>query len=200
MPDAITSLREDHRKVEKLFKEFEKLHKNDGTAKQKRTVVEQIINELAIHATVEEQVFYPAVRQAVEDAEETVLEGLEEHHIVKWTLSELTKMTGEEERFDAKMMVLMESVRHHVEEEEGEMFPKVREALGRKALVELYDTMEQCRTKAPDQPRPMAPDEPATPPPMPPSLSETPASSSNGGARTRSGLLGRRRAKAGTKS
>src|SRR3712207_6093968 len=132
MPDAITVLRDDHRRVEKLFKEFEKLHKKgDGDTKRKRELVGEVIAELAKHAVIEEQVFYPAVRESVEEAEDVVLEGLEEHHIVKWTLSELEGMTGDEERFDAKVMVLMESVRHHVEEEEGEMFPKVREAIPR---------------------------------------------------------------------
>lgn len=160
MPDAITSLRDDHKRVERLFKEFEKLHKKDGDARSKREVVEQIINELSVHAVIEEGLFYPAVRAGVEEAEDVVLEGLEEHHIVKWTLNELAGMNGDEERFDAKVTVLIESVRHHVEEEEGEMFPKVREALGRKELVDLYERMEEARTKAPTQPMPQAPDEP----------------------------------------
>ena len=189
MPDAITSLREDHRRVEKLFKQFEKLSKGDGT-KQKRQVVDEIIRELSVHAAVEEQAFYPAVRQAVEEAEDVVLEGLEEHHIVKWTLNELQGMTGEEERFDAKVTVLMESVRHHVEEEEGEMFPKVREALGRKALVELYETMESIRLRAPEEPRPQAPDEHPVPETAMAALAD----------RDKGGLLGIRRGKAAAKS
>ena len=213
MPDAITVLREDHRRVEKLFKEFEKLHKKDAGAGEKRRVVEEIVRELSVHAVVEEQVFYPAVREQVEDAVETVLEGLEEHHVVKWTLSELSGMKGDEERFDAKVTVLIESVRHHVEEEEGEMFPKVREALGRKALIELYDRMEQARTKAPDHPMPKAPDEP----PANLDLTDAAMATAKGGggkaaagggtsagdgakAGGRGGLLGRRKAKAGTKS
>ena len=159
MPDAITMLRDDHKRVEKLFKEFEKLEKNDASASKKRGVVEQIIAELSVHAAIEEQAFYPAVRE-LEDVGDVVLEGLEEHHVVKWTLSELDKMKGDEERFDAKVTVLMESVRHHVEEEEGEMFPKVREAMGRKALVELGDTMEKLRKAAPTKPHPRMPDEP----------------------------------------
>ena len=206
MPDAITALRDDHRRVEKLFKEFEKLKKKDAGAGEKRRVVEEVVRELSVHAAVEEQVFYPAVREQVEDAVETVLEGLEEHHIVKWTLSELSGMTGSEERYDAKVMVLMESVRHHVEEEEQELFPTVREALGRKALVELHERMEQARATAPREPMPKAPDEP------PANLSlgrqdgatgggtgggGAPADGKDGG-RTR--LLGRRRAKAGSKT
>ena len=206
MPDAITVLREDHRRVEKLFKEFEKLHKKEAGAGEKRRVVEEIVRELSVHAVVEEQVFYPAVREQVTDAVETVLEGLEEHHIVKWTLSELSGMNGDEERYDAKVTVLIESVRHHVEEEEGEMFPKVREVLGRKALTELYDRMEQARTKAPERPMPKAPDEP----PGNLDLTDAAMATAKGGggkaaadaakAGGRGGLLGRRKAKAGTKS
>lgn len=185
MGDAITSLREDHRRVEKLFKEFEKLHKNDAPAAQKKRIVDQVIADLTEHAWIEEQVFYPEVRSQVEDAEDVVLEGLEEHHIVKWTLSELDGMNGDEERYDAKMTVLIESVRHHVEEEEGEMFPKVREVIKRKGLLELGERMDAARAKAPDRPQPKAPDEP------PPGGAE--ALEDRG--KSIGGLLGRRRQK-----
>ena len=198
MGDAITSLREDHRRVEKLFKEFEKLEKNDAPAEQKRKVVGEVIRELTEHAWIEEQVFYPEVRQQVEEAEDVVLEGLEEHHIVKWTLSELEGMKGDEERFDAKTKVLIESVRHHVEEEEGEMFPKVREVIKRKALLELGEKMDGARAKAPTSPQPKAPDEPPAPPapPAPPS-----GGAGNGSAsKEKGGLLGRRRQKTGAKA
>jgi hemerythrin superfamily protein len=158
--DAITILREDHKRVEKLFKQFEKLDKNDGGTREKRGVVEQIVRELAQHAAIEEQVFYPSVRKEVADSDDTILEGLEEHHIVKWTLSELDGMTGDEERYDAKVTVLIESVRHHVEEEEGELFPQVREALGRKRLQEMGEALEAARKTAPTKPHPKAPDEP----------------------------------------
>lgn len=195
MGDVITSLREDHRRVEKLFKEFEKLEKNDGTPTQKRAIVEEIIGELVEHAWVEEQVFYPAVRAGVEAAEDVVLEGLEEHHIVKWTLSELDGMNGDEERFDAKVTVLIESVRHHVEEEEGEMFPKVREALKRKALVELGERLDAARAKAPSTPQPKAPDEPPAPPPA-----SGGGTSLEGRGEEKGGLFGLRRQKSGAKA
>jgi hemerythrin superfamily protein len=158
MPDAIVLLRNDHKDVEKLFKQFEKF--GDAAYKSKRDVADRIIEMLAVHAVIEEQVFYPAVRAAVQDLEATVLEGLEEHHIVKWTLDELEGMDPKAERFDAKVTVLIESVRHHVEEEEGELFPKVREVMGRKELRELGDAMEQAKKLAPKRPHPKAPDTP----------------------------------------
>ena len=154
--DAITLLKNDHKTVKDLFRRFEKA-KNDRTRK---TVVQDIIKELSVHAAIEEQVFYPAVRQSVEGTEDVVLESLEEHHIVKWTLSELDGMAADHERFVPKVTVLIESVKHHIEEEESEMFPKVRSALGRKKLAEIGDVMEKARKAAPSRPHPKAPDTP----------------------------------------
>ncbi len=158
--DAITLLKDDHKTVEKLFKQFEKLGPN-GDATKKRQLVHQMIEELAVHAHIEEQIFYPAVRSEEPDEEEQVLEALEEHHIVKWTLSELEGMDPQDERFFAKVTVLAESVRHHVKEEEGEMFPEVRKALGRKRLQELGEQLQQAKSAAPTKPQPQAADTPS---------------------------------------
>lgn len=158
MPDAIVLLKNDHKEVEKLFKQFEKL--GPKAFSSKREIVDQIIVELSRHAAIEEQHFYPTVREYANEIEDDVLEGLEEHHIVKWTLSELQDLEPENERFNAKVTVLIESVRHHVEDEEGEMFPAVRAAMGRKALQELGATLEQAKQSAPVEPYPKAPDEP----------------------------------------
>jgi len=156
--DAITLLKNDHKTVEKLFKRFEKA--GDDSDKTKREVVDAIIQELSVHAAIEEQVFYPAVREALPDLDDTVLEALEEHHVAKWTLSELAAMSPDHERFDAKVTVLIESVRHHVEEEESELFPDVRKALGRKTLSQIGDAMEEAKKTAPTSPQPGMPDEP----------------------------------------
>ncbi|HEY4729770.1 MAG TPA: hemerythrin domain-containing protein [Myxococcales bacterium] len=164
--DAIAVLKRDHEEVERLFRQFEKLTERAHRSKQK--IVMKIIRELAIHAAVEEMLFYPAVRtaamkanvRALKEAADTVLESLEEHHVVKWTLSELEKMKPEDERYDAKVQVLMESVRHHVEEEEEELFPKARRLLGDDLLFELGDRIEKAKKIAPTRPHPRAPDEP----------------------------------------
>ena len=158
--DAITLLKKDHKTVEDLFKRFEKF--SDRAKKGKQEVVERIIKELSVHAAIEEAVLYPAIRAAIEDKKisELVLESLEEHHIVKWTLSELDGMSPENERFDAKVTVLMESVRHHVEEEEQELFPEVRKAVGRKAMNELGDALAEAKKTVPTHPHPRMPDEP----------------------------------------
>jgi hemerythrin superfamily protein len=156
--DAITLLKEDHKKVKGLFRKFEQA--GDRAYATKRKLVEKITEELSIHAAIEEQVFYPAVRHAVESTEDVVLESLEEHHIVKWTLSELEKMEPQDERYDAKVTVLIESVEHHIKEEEDEMFPKVRKALSRTQLDEIGDLMDRAKLAAPTRPHPRSPDEP----------------------------------------
>ena len=154
--DAITLLKQDHKTVEKLFKQFEKAKQ----PAQQRKIAGQVIKELSVHAAIEEMIFYPAVRDRVPKAEDTVLESLEEHHVVKWVLSELEDMKPDHERFKAKMSVMMESVRHHVEEEETELFPDVRKALGRKELGELGEALEKAKKTAPTRPHPKAPDTP----------------------------------------
>ena len=156
--DAITLLKGDHKTVESLFKRFEKL--GDGAKKSKRQIGEQIIRELSIHAAIEEQALYPVIRGCSDELEKLVLEALEEHHVAKWVLSELDGMDPEHERFDAKFSVLMESVRHHVKEEEQELFPKVRKALDRKLLGELGDALTKAKKAAPTRPHPRASDTP----------------------------------------
>jgi hemerythrin superfamily protein len=148
--DAIVMLKEDHKMVEKLFKQFEKAA--DDAYAEKEQIVEQVILALTQHAYVEETIFYPTAREAVPQTEKHVLESIEEHHVVMWMLSELSNTDSHDERFDAKMTVLMENVRHHVEEEEQEWFPQVRAAVGRRRLQELGETMEAAKGDAPADP------------------------------------------------
>src|SRR5690606_22663079 len=156
--DAITMLKDDHKDVEQLFKRFEKA--GDRAYMEKRDIVDRIIEALSTHAAIEEQVFYPVVRATVDGTEDIALESMEEHHVVKWVLHELETMDPQHERFDAKVTVLIENVRHHVEEEEDELFPKVREALGRNDLADVGEVMENARKTAPTRPHPRSPDEP----------------------------------------
>ena len=156
--DAITLLRDDHKVVEQLFKRFEKA--GDRAYVEKRQIVDSIIEQLAIHASIEEQVFYPVARATVPSTEDITLESLEEHHIVKWLLSELDGMDPQHERFEAKVTVLMENVRHHVKEEQEEFFPKVRDALSRSALADLGDALAEAKKSAPTHPHPRSPDTP----------------------------------------
>lgn len=156
--DAITLLKKDHSTVEQLFKRYEKA--GDRAYVEKRDIVDRIIEELSRHAAIEEQLFYPAAREHVDDVDDIALESMEEHHIVKWELAELERMDPRDERFDAKVTVLIENVRHHVEEEESDFFPKVRDEIGRKDLGELGDAMEEARSTAPTHPHPRSPQTP----------------------------------------
>jgi len=154
--DAITLLKQDHKTVEKLFKQFEK----STRPAEQRKLAQKVIRELSVHAAIEEMVFYPAVRGRVPKTEDTVLESLEEHHVVKWVLSELEDMAPDHERFKAKMTVLIESVRHHVKEEESELFPDVRKEIRRKELADLGSALEKAKKTAPTRPHPRGPDTP----------------------------------------
>ena len=156
--DAIVLLKNDHKTVEKLFKQYEKAA--DDAYEEKRQIVAQFIAELSVHAHIEEQIFYPEAREQAPETEDHVLESLEEHHIVKWVLSELQDMDPRDERYDAKVSVLMENVRHHVEEEEHDWFPEVRKAFGRKKLQEIGERLAAAKETAPREPQPQAPYEP----------------------------------------
>jgi len=117
--NAISMLQNDHEKVKGLFDKFEKT--KDSAAKKK--IVAEALGELKIHATIEEEFFYPAVRQQIDDKEGLMDEADEEHHVAKVLIAELDAMNGNEDHWDAKFTVLAESVRHHIKEE-GDMFKK----------------------------------------------------------------------------
>ena len=156
--DAITLLVKDHETVEKLFEKFEQT--GPRAMKARGTLADRIVRELAVHAAIEEQVLYPAIRDSLPEVEDDVLEALEEHHVAKWILSEIDGMSPEHERFQAKVTVLIESVRHHVEEEEGELFPKVRRAFSAEQLEQIGEALADARKIAPTRPHPKAPDTP----------------------------------------
>jgi hemerythrin superfamily protein len=157
--DALTLLKADHKSVEALFKRFEKLG-NSSQNGNKKKLVQQIVKELSIHAAIEEQIFYPAIRKLIRSTEDAMLEALEEHHLVKWSLSELDGMSPTAERYDAKVAVLMHVVRQHVHEEEMELFPKVRKSLEKRQLDALGAALAAAKKTAPTHPHPRAPDTP----------------------------------------
>lgn len=125
--DAIEMLTADHREVKALFKKFASLEDDKESEQQKATVVKQICDALTIHAEIEEEIFYPAVRAAINDGD-LMDEALVEHAGAKRLIAELRDMDPDEELFDAKVMVLGVQIDHHVKEEEGNMFPKAKKA------------------------------------------------------------------------
>jgi hemerythrin superfamily protein len=123
MPSATQMIRQDHKKVEGLFKKFEQTK----GAQAKRRLAENAMAELEVHAALEEEIFYPAVKREVDDGS-LVQEALEEHQTVKQLISELRGMEEADDEFESQFSELVENVQHHVEEEENEMLPKVEES------------------------------------------------------------------------
>jgi hemerythrin superfamily protein len=151
--DAIVILRNDHKEMRKLFRAFEKAEKaGDDAMEQKAELVRTIIGELIAHTYIENECMYPATRQLLPEIEDDILESYEEHHVADLLCAELFVMQPSDERFDAKTTVLLEIVEHHMEEEEQEWFPKVRDGVGRKQLAEIGERMLAMKETAPRSP------------------------------------------------
>jgi hemerythrin-like domain-containing protein len=148
--DAIVMLKDDHKEILRCFRDFEKA--GDRALKTKGRLVDRMIELLTVHTYIENEVMYPRVRELVPDLEDDVLESYEEHHVADVLVMELSTMKPDDERFTAKTTVLIESVRHHIEEEEQEWFPQVRDALGRKVLQQLGADMAEVKQRAPRRP------------------------------------------------
>jgi iron-sulfur cluster repair protein YtfE (RIC family) len=141
---ATDLLKGQHREVEALFEKIDKAE----DARERRQLLDQISRKLEMHTRIEEEIFYPAVRElAAKKADEMVNEAYEEHHVVKLVLSELPQVDAEDERFEAKMTVLSELIQHHVEDEEYEMF-KSAQKLGKERLEELGAEMQERAAEA----------------------------------------------------
>ena len=147
--DAIVMLREDHKEVRALFREFQR---KDVTQARKGKIVEKVIELLTVHTYIENEVMYPEVRRLLPDLEDDVLESYEEHHVADVLVMELSTMGPKDERFEAKTTVLIENVRHHMDEEESDWFPKVRAGLSRTALQELGAELLAAKKRAPKSP------------------------------------------------
>ncbi len=146
--DAIEFLTHQHHQTEELFEQYQAA----SDASQRRKLAEEIVEDLEQHTTLEETVFYPTVRERIPDLEKEILEDLEEHHAVELLLKEVAEGDPTDERFDAKISVIQEQVEHHVEEEEQDLFPRVRDALGDDALRELGRRMQQQAERGGEEP------------------------------------------------
>lgn len=136
MADPIQLLRDQHKEVLSLFDQFKKAKDNE----QKKGIVDNVSVKLMMHTQLEEDSFYPAIRSQGGEAEDLVDEAIEEHHVVKMLISELADMKPQYPRYGAKFMVMAENVRHHVEEEESQLFPAARK-MGNEQLMKLGDEM-----------------------------------------------------------
>jgi len=141
--DAVKLLKDDHKKVKDLFRQFEKARSAD----RKKAIAEEAMHELEVHAEIEEEIFYPAAKaKADKEGKELVAEAVEEHHVVKTLISELKAIPEVNEQFEAKFSVLIENVEHHIEEEEKEMLPDAQKTLGDQTET-LGTQMEQRKSQ-----------------------------------------------------
>ena len=125
-PDAIELLTTDHKEVKTLFKQYDKLAESDGSDDEKQALAEQICQMLTVHATIEEELFYPAAREALGEDEDLVDEADIEHASAKELIAQIENSSPADDHFDARVKVLGEYIDHHVKEEETEMFPKAK--------------------------------------------------------------------------
>jgi hemerythrin superfamily protein len=152
--DALTLLEQDHQKVKKLMGEIEKT--TERGVKTREELFTKLVHELTVHEKIEEQIFYPAVKDAAKTKklEEIVTESFEEHHFVNVVIAEIQATPFEAEEWAAKFSVMMENIEHHAfEEEEGEMFPKVRKLFSKSELEELGAQMEELKTQLIESPQ-----------------------------------------------
>jgi hemerythrin-like domain-containing protein len=148
--DAIVLLKADHKQVKSLFRKFEQAGEDAHATKAR--LVDEILEALTVHTYIENEGMYPDVLRLLPDLKDDILESYEEHHVADVLCMELAAMHPEDERFDAKVTVLIENVEHHIEEEEDEWFPQVRDQLGRKQLQEIGAHLLELRDKAPRRP------------------------------------------------
>ncbi len=153
--NPIQLIKQDHRTVKALFRRFEKA---DRSA-EKQKLGQEIIEELSIHTAMEEMLIYPLLKARGPQLEDPILNALEEHHAVKLVLAELDKMNADEERYDAKMHVVRESVEMHIEEEESKLLPRL-DTLDAEDRRNLASAMLQMKEDAPNYPHPHVPDTP----------------------------------------
>ena len=153
--DALQVLIADHYVVRDLFDKFKEAKESKDTAELSR-LQQEIFTELEVHTSIEEEVFYPEAKEVGEEAEELVAEGVEEHHVVKVLMSEITELTPDDDAFVAKMTVLIENVEHHAEEEEEELFPKLRKVFGDERLKTMGAKLSEAKQRHGAPPIPKA--------------------------------------------
>ncbi|MER7330529.1 MULTISPECIES: hemerythrin domain-containing protein [unclassified Micromonospora] len=155
--DVVDVLTADHREVEALFVELESRR---GTPEHRRQLADVVIAELVRHAVAEEMYVYPTARKALPDGDQIAEHEISEHADAERTLKELEALDPSEPRFDEALAHLTSTIRHHVQDEESDLFPRLRAAVAREELVELAGKVAAAKKSAPTRPHPAAPDRP----------------------------------------
>ncbi|MGS2615550.1 hemerythrin domain-containing protein [Micromonospora sp. LZ34] len=155
--DVVDVLTADHREVETLFVELES---RQGTPEHRRQLADVVIAELVRHAVAEEMYVYPAARKALPDGDQIAEHEIAEHSDAERTMKELESVDPSDPRFDELLAHLTGTIRHHVQDEESDLFPRLRAAVAREELVELAGKVTAAKKAAPTRPHPAAPDRP----------------------------------------
>jgi hemerythrin-like domain-containing protein len=137
--DAMSLLKDDHRKVKKLLAELEST--TERGVKTREELFTKVKQELVVHEAIEEEIFYPALKEHPK-TKEIALEGYEEHHVVDTVMAEIEGVAYDDEKWGAKFMVMKENLEHHIEEEEGEMFKQARQVFDQDELAQLGESMK----------------------------------------------------------
>jgi hemerythrin superfamily protein len=137
--DAMSLLKDDHRKVKKLLAELEST--TERGVKTREELFTKVKQELVVHEAIEEEIFYPALKEHPK-TKEIALEGYEEHHVVDTVMAEIEGVAYDDEKWGAKFTVMKENLEHHIEEEEGEMFKQARQVFDQDELAQLGESMK----------------------------------------------------------
>src|SRR5690242_3648393 len=148
--DAIVILKDEHKEMRRAFHDYERTTATETATRGE--IADRIIELLTAHTYIENEVMYPQIRELAPELEHDILDSYEEHHLADLLIAEIAALEPYEERFDPKMTVLMESVRHHMDAEESEWFPQVRKAVGRNQLQEIGRDLQRAREQAPTRP------------------------------------------------
>jgi hemerythrin superfamily protein len=155
--DLISIIKQDHREVEKAFAELEK---GEGSAKERKDLTDHVIAELVRHSVAEEMYMYPAAREHLDNGDELADHELEEHAEAEEVMKQLDGLDATDPEFEETLSKLIDDVRHHIEDEEGELLPKLEEACSAEQLRELGEKVSSAKKRAPTRPHPKAPDTP----------------------------------------
>lgn len=152
MVSALEFIRGEHDDFRELLSTYEEVDPEDHSAK--RNLIDELIPVVVQHSAMEEEAFYPVVREHVPELEEEIREGIEEHHVLDVIMQELRQLDAIDEQFDAKVAVFAENLLHHIHEEEDELFPKIRMRMPAEQLDGLADELLTAKEQAPAAPDP----------------------------------------------
>jgi hemerythrin superfamily protein len=155
--DPVKLIKQDHRNIKALFRKFEKASRRP----ERQKLGDEIIEQLSVHSTLEEQLIYPALRARDKRLEGSLLDAIEEHHAVKMVLAELDRMKVEDARYDAKMHFVREAVEKHIDEEESKLLPRLERLLDDEDSARMVKAMTMMRKVAPRRPYRLAVDLPS---------------------------------------